>query len=358
MTRDQQIMSLVRASRGSIGVAAMCLTLAACGSAGKLAGQIDPKYGVSPSPKVVADGQPVPKGGGAYRVGKPYVIAGRTYVPQENPNYKAEGIASWYGDDFHGRRTANGEVFDRTSISAAHPTLPMPCYVRVTNLKNERSIIVRINDRGPYHQNRVIDVSHRTADLLGFSSSGVAKVRVEFVSLAPLDGSDDRKLMATLRQDGTPAEAPLNSAVQVASAAPFVPQLPAVMPASGGGEIPVPLQRPFDLGLGEGAEEQVASADIAPAPAVPRTVVAAAPVYAPSKPEPTHVAAAPAPKPAPAPVKVASAKPATTAPAQTTASAAIHAAAPTPSNVVSTGWSVGPAPVSGLSFTGVPASGR
>ncbi len=358
MTRDQQIMSLVRASRGSIGVAAMCLTLAACGSAGKLAGQIDPKYGVSASPKVVADGQPIPKGGGAYRVGKPYVIAGRTYVPQENPNYKAEGIASWYGDDFHGRRTANGEVFDRTSISAAHPTLPMPSYVRVTNLRNERSIIVRINDRGPYHQNRVIDVSHRTADLLGFSSNGVAKVRVEFVSLAPLDGSDDRKLMATLRQDGTPAEAPLNSAVQVASAAPFVPQLPAVMPTSGGGEIPVPLQRPFDLGHGEGTEERVAEADIAPAPAAPRTVVAAAPVYAPSKPEPTHVAAAPAPKPAPAPVKVASAKPVTTTPVHTTASAAITAAAPTSSNVVSTGWSVGPPPVSGMSFTGVPASGR
>lgn len=350
MTRDRQIMSLVRASRGSFGVAAMCLTLAACGSAGKLAGQIDPKYGVSASPKVVADGQPVPKGGGAYRVGKPYVIAGRTYVPQENPDYKAEGIASWYGDDFHGRLTANGEVFDRGSISAAHPTLPMPSYVRVTNLKNNRSIIVRINDRGPYHQNRVIDVSHRTADLLGFSSSGVAKVRVEFVSRAPLDGSDDRKLVATLRQDGTPAEAPLNSAVQVASAAPFIPQLPAVMPASGGGDIPVPLQRPFDLGHAEGTEERVASADIAPAPA-PRSVVASAPA---PKAEPARTAAAPAP----APVKVASAKPAPTAPVHTTASAALNAAVPPSSNVVSTGWAVGPAPVSGMSFTGVSSSGR
>lgn len=361
MTRDRQIMSLVRASRGGIGVAAMCLTLAACGSAGKLAGQIDPKYGVSASPKVVADGQPVPKGGGAYRVGKPYVIAGRTYVPQENPNYKAEGIASWYGDDFHGRRTANGEVFDRGSISAAHPTLPMPSYVRVTNLKNERSIIVRINDRGPYHQNRVIDVSHRTADLLGFSSNGVAKVRVEFVSLAPLDGSDDRKLMATLRQDGTPAEAPLNSAVQVASAAPFIPSLPRVMPQSSGGEIPVPLQRPFDLGHGEAAEEQVAEADIAPAPAVRRTVVASAPVPVAAKPEPVRtLAAAPAPKAA-EPVKVAAVKPVAAKPAAsapTTASAALSVAAPASSNVVSTGWSVGPPPVSGLSFTGVSASGR
>ncbi len=357
MTRDQQIMSMVRASRGRIGVAAMCLTLAACGSAGKLASQIDPKYGVSASPRVVADGEPVPKGGGAYRVGKPYVIAGRTYVPQENPDYKAEGIASWYGDDFHGRRTANGEVFDRASISAAHPTLPMPSYVRVTNLRNERSIIVRINDRGPYHQNRVIDVSHRTADLLGFSSNGVAKVRVEFVGRAPLDGSDDRKLMATLRQDGTPAEAPANSAVQVASAAPFIPSLPTVMPQSSGGEIPVPLQRPFDLGHAEGAEERVAEADIAPAPAVRRTIVAAAPVPVAAKPEPVRtLAAAPAPKPA-EPVKVAAAKPATH-PAPATASAALNAAAPVSSNVVSTGWSVGPPPVSGLSFNGVSSSGR
>ncbi|WP_188578789.1 septal ring lytic transglycosylase RlpA family protein [Azorhizobium oxalatiphilum] len=309
-----------------MGVAALCLTLAACSSAGKLASQIDPKYGVSASPRVVADGNPVPKGGGAYRVGKPYVIAGRTYVPQENPNYHAEGIASWYGDDFHGRLTANGEVFDRTSISAAHPTLPMPSYVRVTNMNNGRSIVVRVNDRGPYHQNRVIDVSHRTADLLGFSSKGVAKVRVEFVGRAPIDGSDDRKLVASLTQDGSPAQVPANSAVQVASAAPFVPSLPMVMPTSAPGDIPVPLQRPFDLGHAE-APEQVASA----APAPVRTA-AADPIETQSIRRPATVASS-----------AVSAAP--------TATAAIHAAAPS-------GWSVGPAPVSGMSFTGVSNSGR
>ncbi len=352
MTRDLQILSLVRASRGSVGVAALCLTLAACSSAGKLASQVDPKYGVSASPRVVADGEPVPKGGGAYRVGKPYVIAGRTYVPQENPNYREEGIASWYGDDFHGRRTANGEVFDRASISAAHPTLPMPCYVRVTNLKNERSIIVRINDRGPYHQNRVIDVSHRTADLLGFSANGVAKVRVEFVSRAPLDGSDDRKLIATLRQDGTPAEAPANSAVQVASAAPFIPQLPLAMPRTAPTDIPVPLQRPFDLGHAD-AGEQVAEAEPV-APAAPaRTAIAAAPTPVSSR----SVAVAPIPHPAAAPVKVASAKPAP-APAPTTASAALTAAAAPSAGTGAGGWAVGAAPVTGMSFTGVAASGR
>ena len=117
---------------------------------------------------MVEPGEPVPKGGGTYRVGKPYQVAGRTYVPEENTNYEAEGIASWYGDDFHGRLTANGEVFDMNSISAAHPTLPIPSYARVTNLRNNRSLIVRVNDRGPFHENRVIDVSVRAAKLLGF----------------------------------------------------------------------------------------------------------------------------------------------------------------------------------------------
>ena len=161
--------------------------------------QVDPKYGVSSSPRVVEFGEAVPKGGGTYRVGKPYTVAGRVYVPEEDVNYREEGLASWYGEDFHGRLTANGEVFDMGSLSAAHPTLPMPCYVRVTNLGNGKSLIVRVNDRGPYHGNRVMDVSSRAADLLEFKSSGVARVRVEYVARAPLEGSDDRQLMATLR---------------------------------------------------------------------------------------------------------------------------------------------------------------
>jgi rare lipoprotein A len=181
----------------------------------------------------------VPKGGGTYRVGKPYVVAGRTYVPEENVNYRAEGIASYYGADFHGRLTANGEVFDMHSISAAHPTLPMPSYVRVTNLANRKSIVVRVNDRGPYAHNRVIDLSAKTAHLLGFHGRGLAKVRVEYVGRAPLEGSDDRQLVATLR-DGEAAPAP--SAVRVAAARPFVPQAkPAVAesgpPATDPGEV-------------------------------------------------------------------------------------------------------------------------
>ena len=189
--------------------AALCAGLADCSS------NVDPYYGVSPSPRVVDDSQPVPKGGGVYRVGAPYVVAGRTYVPEDNPNYQAVGLASWYGDDFHGRRTANGEIFDLNGISAAHTTMPLPSYARVTNLSNGRSIVVRVNDRGPFAANRIIDVSVRTAQLLGFHARGTAWVRVDYVGRAPLEGSDDRILAATLRQD-EPAPAP--GAVKLAAA--------------------------------------------------------------------------------------------------------------------------------------------
>lgn len=221
-----------------------CLFLANCASSGKFAGRIDPKYGVSSSPRVVALGEPVPKGGGTYRVGKPYTVAGRIYVPEEDVNYREEGLASWYGDDFHGRLTANGEVFDMDSLTAAHPTLPMPCYARVTNLSNGKSLIVRVNDRGPYHGNRLIDVSNKAAELLEFKGNGVARVRVEYVARAPLEGSDDRQLVATLRT-GVPAPSP--SLVRVASARPFVPEVPPHgRPIRG--EIPMPEGRPYSLG--------------------------------------------------------------------------------------------------------------
>ena len=218
--------------------------LANCASSGKFASRVDPKYGVSSSPRVVAFGEPVPKGGGVFRVGKPYTVAGRVYVPEEDVNYREDGLASWYGDDFHGRLTANGEVFDMGSLTAAHPTLPMPCYARVTNLSNGKSLVVRVNDRGPYHGNRLIDVSNKAAELLEFKGNGVAHVRVEYVGRAPLEGSDDRQLLATLRT-GVPAPSP--SMVRVASARPFVPEI-----ASNGrpirGEVPVPDGRPYNLG--------------------------------------------------------------------------------------------------------------
>src|ERR1700726_5186115 len=232
-----------RAARG-VAAVATCLILANCASSGKFASRVDPKYGVSSSPRVVELGEPVPKGGGTYRIGKPYTVSGRVYVPEEDTNYRQEGMASWYGDDFHGRLTANGEVFDMESLTAAHPTLPMPCYARVTNLGNGKSLIVRVNDRGPYHGNRLIDVSNKAAELLEFKGVGVARVRVEYVARAPLEGSDDRQLMATLR---TGAPAPSPSLVRVASARPFVPEVsPHGRPIRG--EVPMPEERPYGLG--------------------------------------------------------------------------------------------------------------
>src|SRR5438874_2720160 len=230
-------------ARGAIA-AGTCLIVANCASSGKFASRVDPKYGVSSSPRVVAFGEPVPKGGGTYRVGKPYTVAGRVYVPEEDTEYREDGLASWYGNDFHGRLTANGEVFDMASLTAAHPTLPMPCYARVTNLSNGKSLIVRVNDRGPYHGNRLIDVSNKAAELLEFKGNGVTHVRVEYVGRAPLEGSDDRQLQATLRT-GVPAPSP--STVRVASARPFIPDLP----SSAGrirGDVPMPEGRPYSLG--------------------------------------------------------------------------------------------------------------
>src|ERR1700726_2023082 len=232
-----------RAARG-VAALAICLILANCASSSKFASRVDPKYGVSTSPRVVALGDPVAKGGGVCRVGKPYTVAGRVYVPEEDVSYREECLASWYGDDFHGRLTANGEVFDMASLSAAHPTLPMPCYARVTNLSNGKSLIVRVNDRGPYHGNRLMDVSSRAAELLEFKGNGVARVRVEYVGRAPLEGSDDRQLIATLRT-GVPAPSP--SLVRVASARSFVPEMSSSSRPIRG-EVPMPAGRPYSLG--------------------------------------------------------------------------------------------------------------
>ena len=258
-------------------MAAACL-LVGCSGSDKF-GMVDPRYGVSSSARLVAPGQPVPKGGGTYRIGMPYSIGGRTYVPADNPHYRAEGVASWYGDDFHGRMTANGEIYDMNSMSAAHTTLPMPSYVRVTNLSNNRSVIVRVNDRGPYHSDRVIDVSVKAAILLGFYGSGLAPVRVEYVGTAPLEGSDDNMLIATLRQ-GEPAPSP--SLIRVASTKPFVPELTPRVSRN----VPVPPDRPYSLGEGQMVSNY--------RPGSGTTNVARAPAADPDKPAIVNAAASPA----------------------------------------------------------------
>jgi rare lipoprotein A len=118
--------------------------------------------------------------GGTYKVGSPYQIKGVWYYPKEEPGYDETGIASWYGDYFHGRKTANGEIYNMNALTAAHRTLPMPSFVDVTNLENGKQIRLRVNDRGPYARGRIIDVSRRAAELLGFKDKGVTKVRVTF----------------------------------------------------------------------------------------------------------------------------------------------------------------------------------
>ena len=153
-------------------------------------------YGVVSSPRVVARGN-IPTGGGYEQLGAPYAVAGQTYVPREDPNYSEVGYASWYGYNFHGRLTANGEIYDMNRLSAAHTTLPLPSYVRVTNLENGSSVVVRVNDRGPFHGDRIIDLSAAAAEMLGMTNAGIAHVKVDYIGRASLDGNDNRMLAST-----------------------------------------------------------------------------------------------------------------------------------------------------------------
>lgn len=150
---------------------ALALALAGCGGSGK--GGAGPWRAKAPA-----------AGGGAYKLGRPYQINGRWYYPEFDARYERVGLASWYGDAFDGLDTANGEVFDKDAISAAHPTLPLPSVVRVTNLQNGRSLDVRVNDRGPFVDDRLIDLSQGAARRLGFEQAGLAQVRVKFMGLA------------------------------------------------------------------------------------------------------------------------------------------------------------------------------
>ena len=128
--------------------------------------------------------EPVPRYEPRTRAGNysPYTVLGKTYHVMDNPDgYRERGVASWYGNKFHGRRTSNGEIYDMYAVTAAHKTLPIPSYVRVTNLANNRSIIVRVNDRGPFHGDRIIDLSYTAARKLGYANAGTAHVTVEYI---------------------------------------------------------------------------------------------------------------------------------------------------------------------------------
>ncbi len=192
------------------------------------------EYGVKASPRIIAAALHLPgvravrmpRGGGREQVGKPYVVRGKWYYPREDMAYDKSGTASWYGAAFHGRRTANGEIYDMNQLSAAHPTMPLPSYARVTNLANGNTLIVRVNDRGPYANGRLIDMSKRAAEMLDYTGSGTAQVRVQYVGRAPVQGNDDQYLMASF-QEGDGAADAMQPNVMTAMAGP-TPGLPGV----------------------------------------------------------------------------------------------------------------------------------
>ena len=211
-----------------------CLLLSGCGG-----GQRS-----TPDSYQVKEGAAAPSTGG-YKVGKPYQIAGVWYYPSEDYSYDESGIASWYGPDFHGKFTANGDIFDQNGLSAAHRTLPMPSIVRVTNLENGRSIEVKINDRGPFAHGRILDLSKHAAELLGMDLQGTARVRVQIMA------DESRQLALQLKGGETP---PIEAAPRVAVEAES-------LPAPKGREAPLQKTKPSKT---------------APQPVAP--VVAAAPI--------------------------------------------------------------------------------
>ena len=197
----------------------------------RLLAQLDRAWTVGGEPHRSQDrhlGEPPPlwgrpancQGGGTYKLGSPYRIGTRWYVPAEEPGYDKVGLGSWYGSDFHGRKTSNGEVFDMNALTAAHPTLPLPSYAYVTNLSNNRTILVRINDRGPYANDRIVDLSRRSARELGFELHGLTRVRVKYAGRAPLNGNDihEQRFLAGMRR-GPIAAAPSAPYVQTAERA-------------------------------------------------------------------------------------------------------------------------------------------
>jgi len=263
-----------RAPAAMLTFVALALALAGCASAPQPKTKkkhpkeyfAESKYGVKASPRVTnVQGKPLPRGGGRNQTGKPYQVKGKWYYPKEVKNYASKGRASWYGSAFHGRLTANGEIYDMTHLTAAHPTMPLPSYARVTNMYNGSSIIVRVNDRGPFERDRVIDLSQKAAEMLDYQHHGTADVKVEYVGRAPLDGQDDAYLMASYQPGNADPIGQPATGVMMAMNAPTptpagiaampVPQNSPfeVNPAYGDGEVPllpanvpIPSQRPAD----------------------------------------------------------------------------------------------------------------
>ncbi len=166
--------------------AVVALSLAGCGQSLYL----------RESHRGVIQGREVVKGEPVYKIGNPYHIRGKLYTPHIDYAYKETGIASWYGPKFHNRRTANNEIFDENALSAAHRTLPLPSYVFVTNLQNNRSVRLRINDRGPFAKGRILDVSRKAARVLGFEKQGTTLVHVQIL------GKESKRLAEQMKRGG------------------------------------------------------------------------------------------------------------------------------------------------------------
>lgn len=282
-----------------LGISVMCATMASCASTKtaeapkkKSHGKeyfAESEYGVKASPRVVSDGKPVPKGGGRFMVGQPYEVKGKTYVPKEDANYNKSGLASWYGSAFHGRLTANGEVYDSSHLSAAHPTFPLPSYARVTNLDTGSSVVVRVNDRGPYHAGRIIDVSDKTAEMIDIKQTGTGRVNVQYMGRARMDGEDMPFLMASYvrKGDRLPSFNPggqVASGVMVASNQPLGDQLQSygsAVPATAyAGRTPSGSQakRPAARQFEQQTAQMVSVARAAPVPVERKVAPAARPV--------------------------------------------------------------------------------
>ncbi|MGC2854160.1 septal ring lytic transglycosylase RlpA family protein [Novispirillum sp. DQ9] len=222
--------------------AAIAAAVTAC--AGLLGACAETKLAVHTA-KTVSGPTSEPRKSGTYKVGNPYQIAGTWYYPKEDYDYREEGVASWYGPGFHGQLTANGETYDQRDMTAAHRTLPLPSMVRVTNLDNGRSLVLRINDRGPFAKNRIIDISERGAQLLDFVNKGTARVRVEILAeeslalkRALLDGGsvpDDMPVIAAAPRGAVQGEtlaAPLPAAAPAPAPIPASVQAAAPQPAA------------------------------------------------------------------------------------------------------------------------------
>ncbi len=252
---------------GKVAMLLCGLFLAGCGAHdsgthhGFKSAKLDPFAGTG-SPYYRGGGK-IPFGGGKYYVGNPYQVAGRWFTPREQPDYDRTGLASWYGEAFHRRMTANGEYFDMNTLTAAHATLPLPSYVIVTNLENNRHVIVRVNDRGPFVDTRILDVSKRAADELGYRNKGTAHVRVQYLGPAPLNDHGEHLMamnsaLSTGANKGQLVAMARNSKLRGSSPV-DVAQAPSMKSAK-------PSVSPLDIAL---AKTEVKAPENAPPPAMP-----------------------------------------------------------------------------------------